>query len=355
MSEPRRKRLFFDTAVLTDTGMVRENNEDSSLALDMSEPNSFGAESYGVYLVADGMGGHQAGEIASEMAVRIISTTLVDSLRQATELPSPSQLVKQAIEKANTEIHDLASSNPQLFAMGTTVTLGLRLDNELYLGHVGDSRAYLVRKGKIQQLTEDHSLVAFLVKEGAITPEEAKTHPERGMILRCLGVSDKVTVDTYHQADNEYKLTLLSGDSLLFCTDGLTSYVSDNEILDCLRKGNDSHSVCRELVNMANTRGGGDNISVIVVRVRSGASKGILSKGKTTKIQTSGEGLRHYESPDVSKNPPELNSFIGDDSIRYKQVGCLPVSDMSIMPMERHETESWAVPRNGLFSTEGEG
>jgi protein phosphatase len=281
MSEPRRKRLLFDTAVLTDRGMVRRNNEDSSLALDVSEPNTLGAESYGIYLVADGMGGHQAGEVASEMATQMISATLLDSLRQASESLSPSHLVKQAMERANTEVYNMAGSNPEFSTMGTTVTLGLRLGNELYLGHIGDSRAYLIRKGRIQQLTEDHSLVACLLKAGAITLEEAKMHPDRGKILRCLGVSAGVTIDTYRQTGNQDKLTLHNGDSLVFCTDGLTGYVSDGEILDCLQGGGNAHSICQDLVNLANLRGGEDNISVIVVKVKSGAGKrAFFQRGK---------------------------------------------------------------------------
>ncbi len=151
--------------------------------------------------------------------------------------------------------------------MGTTVTLGFRLDNDLYLGHVGDSRAYLIRKGMIEQLTEDHSLVAQLLKEGVITPEEAKEHPEKGKILRCLGVSDKVVIDTSSQ-------TLCDGDSLVFCSDGLTTCVTDNEILDCVRQSKNAGAACYGLINLANSRGGEDNTSVIVVNVLSIANAG---------------------------------------------------------------------------------
>jgi protein phosphatase len=207
------------------------------------------------------MGGHQAGEVASKVAAETISATLLDSLRRARRLQSPSRLVKRAIQKANAKIYKMASTNPQLSAMGTTLTLGLRLDNLLYLGHVGDSRAYLIRKGKMQQLTEDHSVVASLLKAGMITPEEAKTHVERGKIFRCLGVSPQVDIDVCNRL-------LRSGDGLVFCTDGLTNHIADNEILDGVEKGGNAYSTCQNLIHLANLRGGEDNISLIVVKIK---------------------------------------------------------------------------------------
>jgi len=270
--------LIFDTATLTDPGMVRENNEDSSFALETSLPTTSEAVSLGIYIVADGMGGHQAGEVASKMAVQIISTTLLDKFREAKGAPSPSLFVKQAIEKANAEIYASASGNPHLSSMGTTVTLGLRLDNRLYLAHAGDSRAYLIRKGKIKQLTEDHSVIAQLLKAGMITPEEAKTHPDQGKIFRCLGTSEQVVIDTYAQGGKKDNLILQNGDILVFCTDGLTGHVTDDEILDCVQRGDDARSTCRDLILLANLRGGEDNISLIVVSAKAGKNKDIQSK-----------------------------------------------------------------------------
>lgn len=272
---------MFDTATLTDPGMVRENNEDSSLALETSLPITPEPVSVGIYIVADGMGGHQAGEVASKMAVQIISNTLLDNLRGSGGALSPSLFVKQAIYKANAAIHAGASGNPHLSSMGTTVTIGLRLDNRLYLGHVGDSRAYLIRKGSIKQLTEDHSVVAQLLKTGMITPEEAKTHPDQGKIFRCLGTSSEVAIDTYDQSSKKDKLILKNGDSLVFCTDGLTGHVTDDEILDCVQKGNDAHSTCRDLILLANLRGGEDNISIILVRVKASTNKDNHSKSQS--------------------------------------------------------------------------
>lgn len=252
--------MRFDTAFSSDLGKLRETNEDSCLALDVSEPKAL-ASSYGIYLVADGMGGHQAGEVASKMAAETISSTILDSLSRAKKLPPPSHLVKQALKKANTQIYKMAGTSPQLSAMGTTLTLGLRVANMLYLGHIGDSRAYLIRRGRIRQLTEDHSVVASLLKAGMITPEEAKTHAERGKIFRCLGVSTEVDIDVSNRL-------LQSGDSLVFCTDGLTNHVSDSEILDSVEKESNADSACQKLIHLANLRGGEDNISLIVVKIK---------------------------------------------------------------------------------------
>jgi serine/threonine protein phosphatase PrpC len=263
----RKTNLSFETAALTDVGRVRKNNEDCVFALNGREPNAFGAESYGIYVIADGMGGHRAGEVASEMATQIVSATLIDSLGREGKSRSPSYLVKHTVEQANKQIFDMAATRPELYSMGTTITLGFRLDDALYIGHVGDSRAYLIRKGTIRRLTEDHSLVAQLLKEGKITPEESKRHLDRGKILRCLGASDNVTVDTLIKNGKERILTLYIGDTLLFCSDGLTSDVTDDEILDCIKESNNAKDTCKKLIDLANYKGGGDNISIIIVRV----------------------------------------------------------------------------------------
>jgi len=303
----KKKDLIFDISALTDTGIVRKNNEDSVLVLDSDEVGVKGIKSCGIYLVADGMGGHQAGEVASDIAIEIISETLSDSLKQDIQLP-PNFLIKQAVEKANMEIYSMARSKPQLFNMGTTVTVGLRLDDRLYIGHVGDSRAYLLRKGRIHQLTEDHSLVACLLKEGLITAEEAKTHPERNKIYRCLGISTEIDVDSYRKVGGEDWLLLRGGDTLVFCTDGLSSYVSDAENRDCLLRANGAESACRELVRLANLNGGEDNISVIVVRVISASAKSFFSKKKTY--------LNVFEEKTVTRDP--LKQIPGHDRIGVK-------------------------------------
>lgn len=253
--------LRFDTAILSDIGMVRRNNEDCGLAFDAVVWRESQAESLGLYVVADGMGGEQAGEVASNKAIAEIWRMVSESLN-ATAPADCNGLVRAAIEKANKEIYLLARDNPTLSSMGTTVTLGLRRGKDLYLGHVGDSRAYLIRDGNIQQLTEDHSLVAGLIKAGIITPAEAKTHPDRSKIFRSLGNSPNVFIDSYR----EEKLTLQAGDGLLFCTDGLVNNVSDDQLLAELTKASTTHATCAQLVTLANKAGGDDNVTVIVVK-----------------------------------------------------------------------------------------
>ena len=256
-------------AGLSDTGLVRSNNEDRVFVIDRREANSFGADSYGVYLVADGLGGHQGGEVASEMAMRTISALLLSGLTRLSAADSPSHLLEGAIQNAHHKILELAASRPELQGMGTTVTVGLRLDLNLYVGHVGDSRAYLARDRRLIQLTEDHSVVALLLRQGTITPQEAISHPDRGKILRCLGVTENVTVDTALSGIDalQGKLVLRRDDALVFCSDGLHGYISDAAILDCLSRWADPPEACRRLVDLANSAGGADNTSVIVVRV----------------------------------------------------------------------------------------
>jgi PPM family protein phosphatase len=258
----KKMNLSFDTAALTNAGRLRRNNEDRLFNLDKSNSPIPGVGSYGIYLIADGMGGHQAGEVASTLAVDIIYSTIQSNLKYISLSRFPSRFIKQSINEANRAIYSLASKKPELYSMGTTITLGFRLDNELYLGQVGDSRAYLIRTGEIKQLTEDHSLVAHLVKQGTITSEEARFHPDRGKIMRCVGIAGDVDVDTF-------SLALTKGDVLVFCSDGLTGSVADEDILRCVLEADNAIYACENLINMANSNGGEDNISVIVVKVKS--------------------------------------------------------------------------------------
>jgi len=240
--------------------MVRENNEDSSFALETSLPTTSEAVSLGIYIVADGMGGHQAGEVASKMAVQIISTTLLDKFREAKGAPSPSLFVKQAIEKANAEIYASASGNPHLSSMGTTVTLGLRLDNRLYLAHAGDSRAYLITDERIEQITRDHSLVQRLIELDQLTPEEAAEHPQRNVLYRAIGQSDTLDVDAITRR-------LPPRSRLLLCSDGLWNMVSEETIRQVVTEAAYPQDACDKLVRLANDRGGPDNITVVLVQV----------------------------------------------------------------------------------------
>ena len=255
-------KYFIDTAIISNQGIVRDNNEDCGFALDMRVWKESVDNSFGFYIVADGMGGEQAGEVASSKAIDQISRIIRDSWDHTSHIDC-NQLIKTAIESANREIYSLASETPELNPMGTTVTLGLRIGLELYLGHVGDSRAYLIKDGDILRLTEDHSLVASMIKAGVITEEEAKCHPDRGRIFRALGIAREVLVDTL----KDEKLDLQIGDTLIFCTDGLVNYVNDDELLAEISQVDSVDAACTLLVTLANARGGEDNITTIVVKI----------------------------------------------------------------------------------------
>jgi len=235
----------------TDRGRVRLTNEDSVLADAAS----------GILIVADGMGGHRAGEVASAMAVSAIH----ESLKQAPAAPGPTGLdvpglVQTAIEEANQAIWSRAAADWDLRGMGTTVVVVFSPEESLWVAHVGDSRAYLARPNELTRLTQDHSLVAQMVKAGEITPEEARSHPLRNVISRCLGTERTV------QAEIQ-ELAWAPGDTLVLCSDGLTGMLADEEIERVLRDtGEDLEAACRRLISLANDRGGRDNISVVVAR-----------------------------------------------------------------------------------------
>lgn len=263
----REKNLHYDSASLSDIGMLRDNNEDACFVMEYFKSAESQVDSYGVYLVADGMGGHAAGEIASTKAVETISSSILKALKSGDKPGSYQDLIKEAIEQANVEILGMAKIKPSPASAGTTVTLGLRVNNDLYLGHVGDSRCYLVRGGKLARLTRDHSVVGNLLQRGKITIEQAKHHPDRGKIYRCLGSAINVTIDTLKDNGHADSLPLCNGDKLIFCTDGLTNDVSDEDILDGMERKTDANSICHGLIQLADAKGGGDNITVVVVRV----------------------------------------------------------------------------------------
>ncbi len=232
---------------LSHTGKVRKLNEDS----------------YGVYtcdeylfaVVADGMGGHQAGEVASKMAVDIIEEYIVTNMDRELDKFQVKELILNAFRKANEEIYNYSCENKSVMGMGTTTTLCMLRDGYIIYAHVGDSRAYLIDK-KITQITRDHSYVQELVKLGQITPEEAKRHPRRNYITRAMGVEDSVKADagikTYH------------GEKILICSDGLHGEVEDCDILEIVRN-NSAKDGAKMLINLANENGGADNITAIII------------------------------------------------------------------------------------------
>jgi len=241
----------------TNVGCVREHNEDSLL---VRPP---------LYIVADGMGGHAAGEVASEIAVQTIAN-------QAPKRPDPEAL-GYAVESANTEIICAANSGRGRQGMGTTVTAAMIEGERLIIAQVGDSRAYLLHQGVLQQLTRDHSLMADMIDAGEITPEEAKFHPQRSVITRALGASPYTRPDLYD-------LDVSAGDRLLLCSDGLSGMVEERDIASTLRGIDDPQRCANRLVSQAIRNGGQDNITTIVVDIVGGRMRTMRGLSKKTII-----------------------------------------------------------------------
>jgi PPM family protein phosphatase len=230
-----------DVGVATDKGQVREGNEDAYLV----EPP--------LYAVADGMGGHRGGEVASQLALE----TIADLFRKG-DVPLAEQ-----VRQANRAVFERSGEDRAVAGMGTTLTAALVQRELAHVMHVGDSRAYLLRAGTLRQLTEDHTLVNRMVKAGEITPEEAEIHPHRNVITRSLGTEADVDVD-------EQDVGLLDGDRLLLCSDGLTGMLSEGQIQAILEAATSAQEAADRLVRAANRAGGVDNITVLVLAIAEG-------------------------------------------------------------------------------------
>ena len=230
------------SAGVTDAGRKRRRNEDAYVC----EPPLFA--------VADGMGGAQAGEIASRLAATALSGGPGSS-------GSGEERVAALIQEANRRIYERSSEDEAVSGMGTTMTVALAEDDTVAIGHVGDSRAYLIRDRSLEQLTEDHSLVAELVRSGKLSPEEAEVHPQRSVITRALGTDPDVDVDTF-------SLPARAGDVFMLCSDGLTSMVDDEAILSIVERNRGNlRAAAKELVSAANKGGGEDNITIVLFEI----------------------------------------------------------------------------------------
>ncbi|MDE3133697.1 MAG: Stp1/IreP family PP2C-type Ser/Thr phosphatase [Acidobacteriota bacterium] len=230
-----------ETSVRTDVGRQRRSNEDSSYA---SGP---------VFVVADGMGGAQAGEVASQMVVEAFAEGLPQD-------GTPEERLSVVVQRANHEIHARSRSDAASAGMGTTVTAAYLDQDSVALAHVGDSRAYLLRDGELVRLTEDHSLVEELLRGGKLTEEEAFEHPQRSVITRALGIEPIVEIDTW-------TYPLRAGDVVLLCSDGLTSMLSEQRVAELLLEAQDLDEAADRLIAEANAAGGRDNITVVLFRV----------------------------------------------------------------------------------------
>jgi PPM family protein phosphatase len=252
-----------DSAGVTQTGNVRRSNEDSYL---MRSP---------LFMVADGMGGAQAGEIASRMCAEAFAEAdLIGG--------SGADVLRQTILTANARILERSRADPDAAGMGTTVTAALVADDgSITFAHVGDSRAYLLRAGSLQRLSDDHSLVGELVRKGELSEVEAEHHPQRSVITRALGTDDSVEVDTFTVAAAD-------GDVVLLCSDGLNTMVAEQTIADLLAADEPAATIARNLVRAALQGGGEDNITAIVFRVGEVAADAeAAAPGQTTRILTS--------------------------------------------------------------------
>jgi PPM family protein phosphatase len=240
--------LRIEYGVKSDQGKIRASNEDSFIANTKSA----------IFLVADGMGGHAAGEIASQIAAATVEEVLSGGGSEFTE----EQLLQFAVQKANTSVYEAQRARPECRGMGSTLTVLLFRDNQYYLAQVGDSRAYLLRDKNLNQLTQDHSLVWPLYKSGIISKEDISRHPQKNLITRSIGTQPQVEADLQ-------KGEALKGDVYLLCSDGLTDVLSDQDILRCLLAGENRmpQELSEMLVNAANSGGGPDNITTVVVRL----------------------------------------------------------------------------------------
>ena len=281
---------------VTDPGRTRRHNEDAYVI----EPPLFA--------IADGMGGAQAGEVASRLATA--------ALKEAGANGGGERRIADLIQEANRRVYDRSSSDPNTSGMGTTITVALVEDDRVSFGHVGDSRAYLIRKARMEQLTEDHSLVNELLKTGKLSREEAETHPQRSVITRALGTDPDVDVDTFSvQAE--------TGDLFLLCSDGLTDMVPEDSILEVVeRHREDIDGALRALVKAANRGGGQDNITVVAFEI----AGGVLANDGDTREQA-----------------------LPEDEDTLSEADAVPTVDTAVVSVSEIQAEDRAVRRRHLW------
>ena len=249
----------------SDIGLIRKVNEDDFLCLrlnDLLKLENMEADLY-LCIVADGMGGRNAGEVASSMAVHEVVEFIKEKhinvlLEKDISEEKIFDLIREAIYYSNDSIYKKSLLNSEFVGMGTTLSMILIKDNTIFYGHVGDSRIYIIRKNKIAKLTEDHSLVAELVKQGTIKPEEAVRHTQKNIITRALGTEYSIEADLG-------KHEMMDEDYILLCSDGLSNLISDSEIMEIVLSAKDVDQACDNLINKAKENGGFDNITVVVI------------------------------------------------------------------------------------------
>lgn len=233
----------------THVGMTRHSNQDAFLNTVLSEDTA-------LVVVCDGMGGAKAGNIASNLAVQIITDYVKKSYSKSMGSLAIENMLRSAIESANMEVFETALSNPDYSGMGTTVVAAFAREDTVYIAHVGDSRAYLADKNALTQITRDHSVVQSLIEQGCITPEMALSHPRKNVITRAVGTTDEVQCD--------FNEVSLKNGAVLICTDGLTGAIKTDEILKIITN-NESEAVPRLLIEAANNNNSADNVTVALI------------------------------------------------------------------------------------------
>lgn len=237
-------------ATATNKGLVRGNNEDFHAALAVGED--------AVFVIADGMGGHAVGELASRTAVEYVLSSLPRELEAAKSKKEIEDVLHLMVEKANVKVYLESLDKNENRGMGTTLTIAVIRDWRLYISHIGDCRVYLLHGSSLDRLTVDHTLVQELIETGTITEEEGRTHPKRHILVKSLGVNEYMSPDTY-------SFDITEGDLIMMCSDGLYGYVPETEIRSILRRHKDLDACAAQLITAANKAGGKDNITVILI------------------------------------------------------------------------------------------
>lgn len=236
----------------SDIGTVRQENQDRVAAKILGESSAFA-------VVCDGMGGENAGSLASELAITELCGRICGGFSSEMKPSSVKNLLMSSIEAANSAVYSRAKENPNYQGMGTTCVAVIASGTAAYMINIGDSRAYIIRNGEIEQITEDHTLVNLWVSQGKITPEEARIHPQKNLITRAVGIQPRVRAD-YYEFDTEL------GDRILLCSDGLTAYCDEDRLLEVISE-NEPQSAVDELVAFARESGGSDNISATIISI----------------------------------------------------------------------------------------
>ncbi len=330
--------MTLEIRAATDLGMKRSQNEDSHgtwVSADAVERERRGV----LVVVADGMGGSRAGEVASRLAVE----TVIRTYREGRSA-NPLDDLYLAVESANQVVHSESVAHPEMSGMGTTCTALVVRGADAYVAHVGDSRCYAVLDGRLRQLTQDHSLVAQLVRDGQLTADQARSDPRRNVVTRSVGVGAQVEIDA-----QRFEALLREGDTLLLCSDGLHGLVADDELRDLA--GEDRlEDGCRRAIAMANQRGGHDNITVVLARaLPNGAAPAVIAAEVEVEPR-----LRHFtpeHHPDDDRDREDVeHTRISMPAMRREPVAARDEEDAAAVPVRSPRAAARAVPIEGVDS-----